>query len=68
MFESVRLVNRDDHFVADVHIPTFNPPVDVVLCEGKIFAFRDDQNGFRVYQEAILWSVIEQHIIDKRKL
>ena len=66
MSESVRLVNLDDQFVADVYISTLNLPVDVVLWEDKAFIYRDDEHGFRVYREATIWSVVEEAIIKRR--
>jgi hypothetical protein len=45
MFESVRLVTYDDQFVADVIIPHFNPPADVLIWGERCFVFRDEDKG-----------------------
>ena len=60
MFESVRLVNRDNQFVEEVVIPRFNPPADVVLWGSRFFIYRDDENGQRTYREGMLWPVLDQ--------
>lgn len=61
MFEKVRLVNFDGHFVADVVIPRFNPPTDVLIWGERCFVFRDaDTNKLRIYREGLMWPVLPQ--------
>lgn len=63
MFEAVRLVTRDDQFVADVIIPRFNPPADILLWGERWFIFRDEDkyhNGLRFYREGMMWPVLPQ--------
>lgn len=61
MFERVWLVTRDDQFVADVVVPRFNPPADVLLWGERWFVFRDeDANKLRTYREGMMWPVLPQ--------
>lgn len=68
MFESVRLVTRNDQFVADVIIPHFNPPAEVLIWGNRCFVFRDENpGGVRFYREGMLWPVLDQTQYERLK-
>lgn len=61
MFEEVRLVTRDGQVVADVIVPHFTPPADVLIWGDRCFIFRDENaGGLRFYREGMLWPVLDQ--------
>jgi len=65
MFEKVRLITIHNEFVADVVIPRFNPPAEVLIWGSRCFVFRthrvdNDPRGKRIYQEGMMWPVLPQ--------
>ena len=60
MFENVKLVTRDNGFVAEVVIPHFNPPAEVLIWGERCFIFLHERAGQRTYREGMLWPVLDQ--------
>jgi hypothetical protein len=61
MFERVRLETRDNQLVADVIVPRFNPPADVLIWGERCFVFqKEDKTKLRIYREGMMWPVLPQ--------
>jgi hypothetical protein len=62
MFEKVRLITRDDGFVAEVIIPFFNPPAEVLIWGERCFVFQHEHHAGRrgIYREGMMWPVLPQ--------